>query len=429
MTDPALAAEVDDPGASNVPTGAEAAPGGGVTAADQDPISAAGAPGELSSDQTPAQGEEQGETVPAESVGDVAGGDAGSPESGPTAEGRLTPEAAPGSGGTTVPEATGPLPVPAEPPPDGPPAGTVDSPPAGTAGTPAVDADRASPSEGSAAAVVAEQPASTPSASAGAAVQQATEEKVAQAVAVRQAAAEAQEPEPGEADDDRQHLIDSLQRVLGEAVVGSHLLPGIDVWVRVRLDAWRHAAEVCRDNLGLSYFCYLSAIDWLPSPYGRSEDPPPAPTQDLEGGEAASADTGASEAETDVAASALEHGYAGGESRFQLLARLVSPTTHLGLTLKADLAEDAPVAPSWLEVFPGADWHEREAWEMYGIDFTGHPNLTHLYLPGAFEGHPLRKDFPLLAREVKPWPGLVDVEAMPGEAGPAAGVTSEGGSA
>jgi NADH-quinone oxidoreductase subunit C len=52
---------------------------------------------------------------------------------------------------------------------------------------------------------------------------------------------------------------------------------------------------------------------------------------------------------------------------------------------------------------------------MYGIDFTGHPNLIHLYLPGAFEGHPLRKDFPLLAREVKPWPGLVDVEAMPGE--------------
>ena len=41
--------------------------------------------------------------------------------------------------------------------------------------------------------------------------------------------------------------------------------------------------------------------------------------------------------------------------------------------------------------------------------------LVNLYLPGAFEGHPLRKDFPLLAREVKPWPGLVDVEPIPGE--------------
>ena len=50
---------------------------------------------------------------------------------------------------------------------------------------------------------------------------------------------------------------------------------------------------------------------------------------------------------------------------------------------------------------------------MYGIEFIGHPGLDHLYLPDAFEGHPLRKSFPLLAREVKPWPGRVDVEGMP----------------
>jgi NADH-quinone oxidoreductase subunit C len=52
---------------------------------------------------------------------------------------------------------------------------------------------------------------------------------------------------------------------------------------------------------------------------------------------------------------------------------------------------------------------------MYGIRFDGHPSLRHLYLPSGFEGHPLRKDFPLLARVVKPWPGLVDVEGMPEE--------------
>lgn len=45
---------------------------------------------------------------------------------------------------------------------------------------------------------------------------------------------------------------------------------------------------------------------------------------------------------------------------------------------------------------------------------SGNANLAHLYLPGAFEGNPLRKDFPLLARRVKPWPGIVDVEPMPG---------------
>jgi NADH-quinone oxidoreductase subunit C len=66
-------------------------------------------------------------------------------------------------------------------------------------------------------------------------------------------------------------------------------------------------------------------------------------------------------------------------------------------------------------VYPGADWHERECWEMFGFAFDGHPSLRHLYLPSEFEGHPLRKDFPLLARVVKPWPGLVDVEPMPGD--------------
>jgi NADH-quinone oxidoreductase subunit C len=52
---------------------------------------------------------------------------------------------------------------------------------------------------------------------------------------------------------------------------------------------------------------------------------------------------------------------------------------------------------------------------MYGFTFEGHPRLRHIYLPREFEGHPLRKDFPLLARIVKPWPGLVDVEPIPGE--------------
>ena len=51
---------------------------------------------------------------------------------------------------------------------------------------------------------------------------------------------------------------------------------------------------------------------------------------------------------------------------------------------------------------------------MYGVTFADHPNPRKIYLPAEFEGHPLRKDFPLLAREVKPWPGLVDVEPMPG---------------
>jgi len=70
---------------------------------------------------------------------------------------------------------------------------------------------------------------------------------------------------------------------------------------------------------------------------------------------------------------------------------------------------------SWIPVYAGANWHEREAHEMFGIGFAGHPNLINIYLPSGFEGYPLRKDFPLLARHVKPWPGIVDVEPLPGE--------------
>ena len=73
---------------------------------------------------------------------------------------------------------------------------------------------------------------------------------------------------------------------------------------------------------------------------------------------------------------------------------------------------------SWIPVYAGANWHERETHEMFGIHFAGHPDLRNMYLPTDFEGYPLRKDFPLLARIVKPWPGIVDVEPLPAEEAP-----------
>ena len=111
----------------------------------------------------------------------------------------------------------------------------------------------------------------------------------------------------------------------------------------------------------------------------------------------------------------IEQGVAGGDTRFQVFARVNDIVNGLGVTLKADLPDDDLSIDTWTSIYAGANWHEREAWEMYGIDFTGHPGLRHIYLPSGFEGNPLRKDYPLLARRMKPWPGIVDVEQMPGD--------------
>jgi len=199
-------------------------------------------------------------------------------------------------------------------------------------------------------------------------------------------------------DDRREAVLAVFAEHLGDDLLESHIKPGAGLWIRVATSAWATAAEVARDKAGFRFFDFLSAIDWLPSPYGRYEDsavdvpfPPPMPDR----------------------ADAVP-GYAGGTSRLQVLASLAQVGTDLRVHLKADVPDDDPVVPTWVGVFAGAAWHEREAHEMFGVSFAGNEDLRHIYLPTEFEGHPLRKEFPLLARVVKPWPGIVDVEPMPG---------------
>jgi NADH-quinone oxidoreductase subunit C len=195
-------------------------------------------------------------------------------------------------------------------------------------------------------------------------------------------------------DDPRAAVLDALRDQLGDALVDALHKPDDDLWVRVRTDAWVQAGETLR-AMGFEHFCFLSALDWLPSPYGKGEDDPTEPPAERE--------------------TAIRPGYCGGDTRFQLLVRLSDPVRHIGITLKVDVPDDRPEMPTWVPIFAGAAWHERETWEMFGVTFAGHPDLRHIYLPGDFEGFPLRKDFPLLARMVKPWPGIVDVEPMPAD--------------
>lgn len=145
--------------------------------------------------------------------------------------------------------------------------------------------------------------------------------------------------------------------------------------VRVARDRWVEAHRAAKEHA--PFFSWLSAVDWA--------------------GEVAVGDP----PDGDV------------EERYEVITCLSDVGAGDFVLLSTDLPKDDAVLPTLIEVFGGANWHEREAAEMFGIVFDGHPNLAHLYLPDGFEGHPLRKTFPLLTREVKPWPGTVDVEDMP----------------
>ncbi len=82
------------------------------------------------------------------------------------------------------------------------------------------------------------------------------------------------------------------------------------------------------------------------------------------------------------------------DPRFDVVYHLLSPTKNHRVRLKVEVDEATPVA-SLTEVFAGANWFEREVYDLYGVVFTGHPDMRRLLTDYGFEGHPLRKDFPL----------------------------------
>lgn len=164
-------------------------------------------------------------------------------------------------------------------------------------------------------------------------------------------------------------------------IVGSSSWSSDHDTVRVYVDRadWVESVRKARDEAGLRFFSWLSAVDWA---------------RDVEVGEPVQ----------DVESL---------EERYEVICRLSSIEGWEGAQLITAVPKDDPVVDSLVPVFGGAGWHEREAAEMFGIDFTGNPHLVNLYLPDAFEGNPLKKSFALLSREVRPWPGAVDVEEMP----------------
>ena len=100
----------------------------------------------------------------------------------------------------------------------------------------------------------------------------------------------------------------------------------------------------------------------------------------------------------------------GPEKGFEVVTHLFSTSLHHNVRVKVPLPHEDPACPTISDIFPAANWHERETAEMFGIAFEGHPQPVKLLLSEPFEGHPLRKDFPLMSREAKPWPGAVEGE-------------------
>ncbi|MFJ2440982.1 MULTISPECIES: NADH-quinone oxidoreductase subunit C [unclassified Streptomyces] len=157
-------------------------------------------------------------------------------------------------------------------------------------------------------------------------------------------------------------LPDTAAEIFGAAATAERAYDLLTV--DVPADSWTTALETARDRLGCTYFDWLSAVD--------------------------------------------EPG-----TGFRVCAHLVAlgGGTVRRLLIRTTVPHEKPVLPTAVEVYAGADWHERETHEMFGVSFTGHPNLVPLLLPETFEGHPLRKDFVLAARVAKAWPGAKE----PGE--------------
>jgi len=97
---------------------------------------------------------------------------------------------------------------------------------------------------------------------------------------------------------------------------------------------------------------------------------------------------------------AIEHEYrpepVSNAERFVVVYQLTSLKNKVRIRLKTRVDGDNPVCPSITSVFKSANWYEREAYDMFGINFEGHPDMRRMYMPEEYEYYPLRKDFPLM---------------------------------
>jgi len=99
------------------------------------------------------------------------------------------------------------------------------------------------------------------------------------------------------------------------------------------------------------------------------------------------------------------------EPRFEVVYNLFSQSRHWRIRLKIRVGENEDV-PTAVSVWPGANWAEREVWDMFGIKFKGHPDLRRILMDVRWQGHPLRKDYPLRGYQLFPEPEEIDTQLL-----------------
>jgi NADH-quinone oxidoreductase subunit C len=176
-------------------------------------------------------------------------------------------------------------------------------------------------------------------------------------------------------------FVDEYALRVAETVGGSIEAALETVKVSVPADAWVETLTKARGELGLVFFSWLAGVDW---------------TNDVAVGDPPAEEV---------------------EERFEVMCTVGDLTEGRRVTFSTTLPRENPTLDTLVGVYAGANWHERECREMLGIEFAGHPEPENLYLPDSFQGNPLLKSYRLLSRDVKPWPGKVDVEGMPDEDG------------
>ncbi len=153
-------------------------------------------------------------------------------------------------------------------------------------------------------------------------------------------------------------ILDAIRTRFGTDIVETHDHCG-DHTVVVAREALPRVLAFCRDEPALAFdmLMDLTAVDYLKYP-GREDGP-----------------------------------------RFEVVYHLYSVAHNHRVRVKARVDEDAPVVPSAVGLWPIANWLEREVWDMFGVRFSGHPDLRRLLMYEEFVGHPLRKDYPIDRRQ------------------------------